>query len=547
MAYDTPIQLTPRIIATVDTPGTRTNAITMQGCYAYVSDFGSGPGTFGINVYDISDPANPVLVRRFNQSTPPAVNNTYRLVASGQYLYVAVNSRLMIYDISDPANPVRVALIGAGGQAFDVDVQGDILTLANTGANTRVYSVTNPASPQFLGAASGATAFVCQRGRFVYSTAYAAQDLVAIDLQDPFNPVVVGTINLGTATATLPLDVEGQCGRAYVAIEGSDPQIAIVDINDPTNMVELGRFGHSLGGNTNDICAMGRYIAVGDSLSSGQGIVTFYDVTDPQNVTVAATIDVGQSAESLRAYGSLLYVTDRLAGTFVVIQLRELQQSQAGYFQTLGAGQLDVQGSAAVGDALRVGSSINVGQHVYAGERISARRSIGVAEPLVLASLSDPGRPGSFGWDEDYFYWRASTEWKRVAAGATSGSDPHWYPWNNQNDTGITGVGNGAAAANIMSLTDGGFRLFGENISDVTEIEVIPTSAASGTSSGAVTTGGGVFPSFSTVYTPPSGSTPGYITVTVDSPAPAGTYWIRGRNPGGNWVPAPIIVSPGAG
>jgi len=127
-------------------------------------------------------------------------------------------------------------------------------------------------------------------------------------------------------------------------------------------------------------------------------------------------------------------------------------------------------------------------------------------------------------------------------------SDPHWYPWNNQNDTGISGVGNGVAASNLMTLTDGGFRLFGENISEETEIEVIPTSAASGTDGGSVTTGSGVFPSFTTVFTAAVGSTPSYITVTPDEPAPSGvTWWIRGRNPDGDWVPAPIIIIAGGG
>ena len=98
-----------------------------------------------------------------------------------------------------------------------------------------------------------------------------------------------------------------------------------------------------------------------------------------------------------------------------------------------------------------------------------------------------------------------------------------------------------------MTLTTGGFRLFGENISEETEVSVIPTSAASGTGGGVVTTGAGVFPAFTTVFTEASGSTPAYITVTPTAPAPPGTYWIRGRNPDGNWVPAPVIVSPGGG
>jgi len=98
-----------------------------------------------------------------------------------------------------------------------------------------------------------------------------------------------------------------------------------------------------------------------------------------------------------------------------------------------------------------------------------------------------------------------------------------------------------------MTLTSGGFRLFGENISGETEIEVIPTSAASGTDAGMVTTGAGGFPDITTTFTAASGNVPAYITVTPESAAPGGTFWIRGRNPGSIWSPAPVIAQPGGG
>lgn len=123
------------------------------------------------------------------------------------------------------------------------------------------------------------------------------------------------------------------------------------------------------------------------------------------------------------------------------------------------------------------------------------------------------------------------------------GLDPHWYPWNNQNDTGVSGVSN-----NVMPLGgDGGFRLFGENISAETEVEVIPTSAPSGTAGGVVSSGSGVYPAFTSTFTAASGVIPAYITILPDEAPPNATYWIRGRNPGGNWVPAPVIILTGAG
>lgn len=409
-----PEGIVPSILSVTSTPGTRTNAVTVQGYIAYVSDFGSGPGTFGINAYDISRPEAPVLISRFNDSTPPTVNNTYRMRVSGQYLYVAVNSRVMIYDVSNPASPVRTALVGAGSQQFDIAVEGSLLALSDTGGATRFFDASNPNAPAPLGSIAPGAAFVELRGRYAYSTAFATQTLQVIDIADPANPVLAGSVNVGPGS--LALDVQLEYGRAYVAVEGSPSRIVIVDIRNPGNPTVLGSFDHSLGGNTNDIAAMGRFIAVGDSLTGGNGVVSFYDVLDPTNVTLVASIDVGSSAESLRPWGPYLLVTDRVGGTFVVLRVAPVfPRLQGSHVEQLSAGELDVLGEASVGDGLRVGASVNVGRDVYAGERVSAHKSLSLAAPDVPPTSASPGRTGDLAWDAQYLYWCvAPNSWVRT-------------------------------------------------------------------------------------------------------------------------------------
>lgn len=402
------------IVSTTSTPGTRTNALSIQGGIAWVSDFGSGPGTFNIVAYEISDPSNLRQISVFNNSTPPTVNNTYRLVAQGNYLYVAVNSRLMIYDISDPANPVRLSLIGAGSQAFDIAVQGSIVVIANTGGNVRIYDVSDPVSPLLLSTVAIATGFVAISGDFVYAAAFASTNFNVIDISDPRNPVITGTVNLGGGG--LALDVAVERGYAYVAVESSPGRIEIVDILDPANPTIVGDFENSLGGNTNDIAVSGQYLYVGDSLSGGSGIVTCYDVLDPANVTIIDTIDVGQSAESLEPWGPYLLVTDRLAGNLVICSTQACNPVVASRnIEELSCGQLYARDNVVVGSQVTAGDAVVAGQDIYSGGSISARTRLNLAAPVVPATSGDPGSPGDIAWDAQYLYWCvAPNSWVRT-------------------------------------------------------------------------------------------------------------------------------------
>lgn len=402
-------------VSVTDTPGTRTNALSIQGGIAWVSDFGSGPGTFDIVAYDISDPENLRQISVFNNATPPTVNNTYRLVAQGGYLYVAVNSRMMIYDISDPANPVRLSLIGAGSQAFDIAVQGSLAVIANTGGNVRIYDVSDPISPQLLSIVPiGGTGFVSISGDFVYAANFSSTNFNVIDISDPRNPVVTGTVNLGGGG--LALDVATERGYAYVAVESNPARIEIVDILDPANPAVVGDFENSLGGNTNDIAVSGRYLYVGDSLSAGNGIVTCYDVLDPANVTVVDSIDVGQSAESLEPWGPYLLVADRLAGTLVVLSTQDCSPIVASrHIEDFSSGQAFVRDNLVAGGQVSAGVSVVAGRDIYSGGSISARSRLNLVSPTVPATSGDPGSPGDIAWDAQYLYWCiAPNSWVRT-------------------------------------------------------------------------------------------------------------------------------------
>ena len=130
--------------------------VAMDGDYAYTAD------TYGLTVYDLSDPTHPAPVA---QVLLP--DDGVGIALSGGMAYVADASGILhVIDISDPTAPAEVGSIQTPGVARDVAVSG---TLAVVGITvTSVYSidpqgalqvvdVSDPASPTLRGIVGTAT------------------------------------------------------------------------------------------------------------------------------------------------------------------------------------------------------------------------------------------------------------------------------------------------------------------------------------------------------------------------------------------------------
>jgi hypothetical protein len=114
----------PKVIRQIpiDGPNLRCNSLGFSGntlAVAHQTDQPGQPGA-GVNVYDISDPANPRQVSHFDTSGPHSRGVHYLYFAGGPYAYLSTGARdftphnqlddqfLMIVDLSDPAQPKEV-------------------------------------------------------------------------------------------------------------------------------------------------------------------------------------------------------------------------------------------------------------------------------------------------------------------------------------------------------------------------------------------------------------------------------------------------------
>ncbi|MCP4002328.1 MAG: hypothetical protein GY727_15585, partial [Gammaproteobacteria bacterium] len=140
--------------------------ITVVGDYAYVASFIYD----GVEILDISDPANPTHVGAIRDNAARALDGAMGITVVGDYAYVAsvLDNGVEILDISDPANPTHV------GAIFD-------------------------SGPTALSWAWGITVV----GDYAYVASYNDDGVEILDISDPSNPTHVGSI---TDNATTELD-----------------------------------------------------------------------------------------------------------------------------------------------------------------------------------------------------------------------------------------------------------------------------------------------------------------------------------------------------
>jgi hypothetical protein len=342
--------------------GSNPRSVYVSGRYAYVAG-----STLG--VYDVSNPASPVLVG----NTSTNISTPYSVYVQGRYAYVANegSSTLGIYDISNPASPVSVSNFSTGGSStpYSVYVSGRYAYVAEYGSrNLGIYDVSNPASPVSVGSIStGATSNpdgVYVSGHYAYVTSVGTNKLTIYDVSNPASPVLVGTASCGTN----PFTVYVQGNYAYVVSNSNG--IYVIDISNPADPVLTGTTGiPGAGPSPYSVYVSGRYAYVADE---NTGYLTVVDVSTPASPTVVGSVPTGSNPESVFVSGRYAYVANEGSSTLQVFDLggSYIQQLQAGSTET-GTLQVDadaqiggdenIQGGVTVGSSLQVAGNATLG------------------------------------------------------------------------------------------------------------------------------------------------------------------------------------------
>jgi len=136
--------------------GMNARNLYLRGSYVFVNEHAMGnSGTFGFSVVRISGDT----LQKVKTVSEPGVFYE-KMCISGNYLYVAAHSYgIRVYDIADPENPVRIGQITSGfTDAFDIAVSGNTAYVADGAGGLKVVNVTDPANPVLTGGEDLSTA-----------------------------------------------------------------------------------------------------------------------------------------------------------------------------------------------------------------------------------------------------------------------------------------------------------------------------------------------------------------------------------------------------
>jgi len=259
-------------------------------------------------VYDITDPANPVLLA--NVSLPYSSIDVRK---KDNYLFISCSVGVMVYDVSDPSNPTQVTLVDLGAWVHGMYLDGNFLYCCMHTANKfQILDVSDPTNPVLRGNLSGSTYFHgCHdcwvEDGYAYVANYAPEageyGFVVVDVSNPDSPTVVGYTAEG-----LELSAVWKVGNyCYVGSHSPNGGLYVFNVTDPTSPMQISvllegaeNFGYWL--DQYDATTLAAICSASDKLF-------LVDISDPSKLKIKASIYFGYNPKSVEISGDYFYVS----------------------------------------------------------------------------------------------------------------------------------------------------------------------------------------------------------------------------------------------
>jgi hypothetical protein len=258
------------------------------GNYAYAADF-----TQGLQVVDISDPANPHRVNGYQFTNSAAMY----IALSGHYAYVSVwppsgsHDWLHVFDITDLANP---QWLGSGPYFFDKGVfSGNFLYIPGS-HRVLMFDLSDPVHPQFVGTHYGGSGDMAGYGSYVVVMGEGQLKVFQPRLA---NPQRVGRMEMPSKFQDLVF--AGQ--YIYASYGAFTNGLAVVDISNPLQPEQVGTYS----GPAFNLAASGRYLYT----TKGMSGFDVLDISEPANPQRVGGFDTqGGLANSIAVSGAYAYL-----------------------------------------------------------------------------------------------------------------------------------------------------------------------------------------------------------------------------------------------
>lgn len=287
--------------------------VVIQGRYAYVSDWWRG-----LDVFDLANPTAPRHVYTHKQGS--GQGNSVA-IDSGRLYLTMKSGGLRIYSLSNPAQPAYLGSLAApAGYALckGVYAQGRYVYVADEGGGTLVVDTVYPNAPQLTGSLPGYAESVWVVGSTVY-VAGGSVGLHVFQVSNPARPAGSPSANLSLPGFAYDVQVQGQ--YAYVA--GGPGGLLVVDISVPLQP----RFVKQVAavGKAYDVWVDGRHAFLAAKSSSagdyptgqGPGWLGIYDISDPTLPILVKSLDLTHSAWGVTTQGPYAYLGNDASGLTV--------------------------------------------------------------------------------------------------------------------------------------------------------------------------------------------------------------------------------------
>ncbi len=196
----------------------------------HIAYYSSGLGVIGVDLY-----ASPysTVTRIFTADMAYGLATS----ADGTHLFAAVGTEgVEVWDVSDTANPTKVAVIDAGDARF-LKVSGNYLFVSDSSsASVKIYDVSTPSSPSFVSSYQLSTGTPCEMEVFdtvLYMAGYNGGTYV-LDISDISSPTLLTTLS----EVAYYLDLDTAAHRLYIAqsmgFTGSS-YLHFYDVTDPAD------------------------------------------------------------------------------------------------------------------------------------------------------------------------------------------------------------------------------------------------------------------------------------------------------------------------
>jgi len=271
-------------------PGPNLISVAVSGNHAYLLDT-----TFGIHVYDVSDPLDP----QWLGDLPYAGEGHMEIV--GNRLYVGAYPGLVLLDISVPDAPRQICEVNTSGPPRGISVDGDHVyqAIRNPGS-LDIIDASNPASPPERGQITlyGWPYYIAMAEPYAY-LACRFYGVRVVDVSDPAAMVDLGYVDGVEYARHIVLDG----ALAYVA--GEYEGLYILDITKPAAPQLVSN--QPMGRSTCCVVKQGNYVY----LTNWDGL-RIVDVTEPADPDVIAWLNTDWEAHYVAVRGDYALVATTL-------------------------------------------------------------------------------------------------------------------------------------------------------------------------------------------------------------------------------------------